>query len=229
MDQSIRRPVGDARAFIAVGFAAMDTRAMNETSLSLLDRLRGSPESESWNRLFELYEPLIRSWLRKYQVQDSDAEDLLQEVLLAVSKDLPKFERQGTGAFRGWLKAILVNRLRNFWRSRDRRREAGGDSEMDQRLADLENPTSDLSRLWNGEHDRYVLRQLLSMVEPHFSANTWAAFYRVTLKAEQPRDVASDLNISLNAVVTAKSRVLKRLRQEAEGLVESSSVFSLED
>ena len=55
---------------------------MNQMSLSLLTRLRHSPESAAWNRLVELYAPLIRAWLRKYDVQDSDADDLVQEVLL---------------------------------------------------------------------------------------------------------------------------------------------------
>jgi RNA polymerase sigma-70 factor (ECF subfamily) len=111
---------------------------MNETSLSLLNRLRGAPEPESWSRLVGLYAPLIRAWLRKYDVQESDAEDLVQEVLLAVSKDLGQFEHGGQpGAFRGWLKAILVNRLRKFWRARDRRPQARGDSDIDARLAQL--------------------------------------------------------------------------------------------
>jgi RNA polymerase sigma-70 factor (ECF subfamily) len=199
---------------------------MNETSLSLLHRLRHAPESESWNRLVEVYMPLIRAWLRKYDVQETDADDLVQEVLLAVSKDLGKFEHGGQpGAFRGWLKAILVNRLRNFWRVRKRRPKTTGESHIDERLADLENPTSELSRLWDQEHDQYVLRQLLALVKPHFAPNTWTAFCRVALEGQRPRDVALELQISLNAVVIAKSRVLSRLRQEAEGLVDSSSGF----
>lgn len=200
---------------------------MNETSLSLLHRLQQSSEPESWNRLAALYVPLIRAWLRKYDVQESDADDLVQEVLLAVSKDLSKFEHGGQpGAFRGWLKGILVNRLRNFWRARDRRREARGHSDIDERLAELEIPTSELSQLWNAEHDRYVLRQLLELVKPHFAPNTWMAFDRVALKGEKPRDVAAEMQISLNAVVTAKSRLLGRLRQESQGLVDSYSGFS---
>ena len=199
---------------------------MDETSLSLLSRLGRSPESESWNRLVELYAPLIRAWLRKYDVQAADADDLLQEVLLAVSKDLGKFDHGGQpGAFRAWLKSILVNRLRNFWRARNRRPQASGESGIDERLAELENPTSELSQIWNQEHDEYVLRQLISLAEPHFAPNTWKAFCRVGLEGERPRDVASELQISLNAVVIAKSRVLSRLRQEAEGLVESFSGF----
>ena len=147
---------------------------MNETSLSLLHRLRHAPESESWNRLVDLYAPLLRAWLRKYDVQDSDADDLAQEVLLAVSKDLGKFEHGGQpGSFRGWLKAILVNRLRKFWRVRDRRPQARGGSDLDARLAQLDDPASEMSQIWNRQHDQYVLRQLLALVEPHFTPNTW--------------------------------------------------------
>lgn len=199
---------------------------MKNTSLSLLERLRKSPESESWNRLVELYAPLIRAWLRRYDVQNSDAEDLLQEVLLAVSKDLSKFEHGGQpGAFRGWLKAILINRLRKFWRARDRHPQARGDSDIDARLAQLSDPASEMSQIWNREHDQYVLRQLLDLAEPHFEASTWKAFCRVTLDGAKPDAVAKELKMSLNAVCLAKSRVLRRLRQESEGLIESSSGF----
>ena len=199
---------------------------MNDTSLSLLARLRRSPESENWNRLVDLYAPLLRAWLRKYDVQDSDADDLAQEVLLAVSKDLGKFEHGGQpGSFRGWLKAILVNRLRKFWRARDRRPQARGDSDIDARLAQLDDPSSELSLIWNREHDQYVLRQLLTLAEPHFAPTTWKAFCRMALDGAQPDVVAEEMGISRNAVIIAKCRVLSRLRQESAGLVESSADF----
>ena len=199
---------------------------MSETSLSLLNRLRHAPEPEAWNRLARMYAPLIRSWLRKYDVQDSDADDLVQEVLLAVSKDLGKFDHGGrSGAFRAWLKKILVNRLRNFWRARDRRPQARGDSDIEARLAQLDDPASEMSQIWNRQHDRLVVRQLLALAEPYFSPNTWQAFYQVALKGKRADVVAKELEISVNAVFIAKSRVLNRLRQEADGLVESSSGF----
>ena len=199
---------------------------MHETSLSLLERLRQSPENESWNRLVELYTPLIRAWLRRYDVQDSDANDLVQDVLLAVSKDLSKFEHAGhPGAFRGWLKTILINRLRKFWRARDRRPQARGDSDIDARLAQLDNPASEMSQIWNREHDQYVLRQLMALTEPHFEPNTWKAFCRVALDGAKADAVAQEMGISRNAVVIAKCRVLHRLRQESEGLIESSAGF----
>lgn len=202
---------------------------MHETSLSLLDRLCRSPDTECWDRLVQLYAPLIRAWLRRYDVQTNDADDLVQEVLLAVSKDLSKFEHAGQpGAFRGWLKAILVNRLRKFWRVRDRRPRPRGDSDIDDRLAQLDDPSSEMSLIWNREHDQYVLRQLLTLAEPHFEPATWTAFRRVALDGVKPDVVAEELGISLNSVCLAKSRVIRRLRQESEGLIESSSSFFTE-
>lgn len=199
---------------------------MHETSLSLLDRLRTSPENDGWNRLADLYAPLIRVWLRRYDVQDSDALDLTQEVLLSVSRDLRSFDHPGSpGAFRGWLKAIMINRLRKFWRSRDRNPQAHGDSDIDARLAQLDDPTSELSHIWNREHDQYVLRQLLALAEPHFEPATWQAFCRVALEGAKADAVAREMGISKNAVIVAKCRVLNKLRQEAGGLVDSSSHF----
>lgn len=199
---------------------------MENTSLSLLNRLCESPESETWDRLVELYAPLLKAWLRKYDVQASDADDLVQEVLVAVSKGLGKFKHEGhVGAFRGWLKAILVNRLRNFWRARDRHPQAGLRSDIDEQLTQLGDPASELSQIWNREHDQYVLRQLLMLAEPHFAPTTWKAFCRVAFDGERADVVAKELEITLNAVFIAKSRVLSRLRQEAEGLVTASSSY----
>ncbi|MCA8986682.1 MAG: sigma-70 family RNA polymerase sigma factor [Planctomycetaceae bacterium] len=203
---------------------------MNETSLSLIDRLRDSPDSESWDRLVRLYSPLIRNWMRKFEIQDSDADDLLQDVLIAVSKDVARFEHSGrTGAFRSWLRSILVNRLRNFWRSRGRRPVAPGSSSFDQKLSQLDDPASALTLLWNQEHDQHVLRELLEIVKSNFTEETWNAFTKVALEGQRADVVASELNISLNSVFIAKSRVLSRLRQEAEGIVESSSSFFCSD
>lgn len=174
----------------------------------------------------ELYAPLLRSWLRKYDLQPSDVDDLVQEVLLAVSTELRSFDHNGRpGAFRSWLRITLVNRLSNFWRARKRRPQALGGSEIERRLAELEDPASAMSQMWNHQHDRHVVRQLLVKIQPHFAPSTWQAFRRAALDGAQADVIAKELGISLNAVFIAKSRVLNRLRREAEGLVESSSVF----
>jgi RNA polymerase sigma-70 factor (ECF subfamily) len=120
---------------------------------------------------------------------------------------------------------LSVNRLRKFWRARDRRPQARGDSGIDARLAQLDDSSSEMRQVWNREHDQYVLRQLLALAEPHFAQNTWKAFCRVALDGAKPDVVAQEMGISLNAVCLAKCRILSRLRQESEGLIESSSGF----
>ena len=89
----------------------------------------------------------------------------------------------------------------------------------------MDDPASEMSRIWDREHDQYVLRQLLTLAEPHFEPNTWKAFCRVALEGAKPDVVAQEMGISLNSVCLAKSRVTRRLRQEAAGLIESSSSF----
>lgn len=199
---------------------------MGNTSMTLLNRLRQAGDSETWDRLAALYTPLLRSWLRKYDVQSTDADDLVQDILMVVSKDLAAFEHNGRpGAFRAWLRSIMVNRLRNFWRSRDRRPQATGGSDMEQRLSQLDDPASEMSQLWNKQHDLHVAQQLLALAEPNFTAETWQAFVRVAIDGQRADVVAREQGISLNAVFIAKSRFLSRLRQEAAGLVDADTSF----
>jgi RNA polymerase sigma-70 factor, ECF subfamily len=192
---------------------------MDQTSLSLLDRACRQQDSQSWNSLAEVYTPLLRSWLARYGVQDADADDLVQETLVVLARELARFEHNGrSGAFRAWLKTILVNRLRSFWRSRKYRPAANGDSDVLHALDQLADPHSELSRLWDQEHDAQVIRQLAARVEGRFSESTRQAFRRLVFDGASPEAVAQELGLSLNAVVIAKCRVLKALRQEGRGL-----------
>lgn len=194
---------------------------MADTSLSLLDRLRDSPDDGSWQRLVEIYTPLIRGWLRRQSALEQDADDLVQEVLHVVLRKLPEFRRQEqAGSFRSWLRAIAVNCLRDHWRTATRRRDRGaGDTQVVELLDRLADPRSGLSRQWDREHDRHVAARLLQLIEPHFQPTTWRAFERVALDGLTPDAVADELGITVNAVFIAKSRVLTRLRQESRGLL----------
>ena len=192
---------------------------MVETSVSLLDQLRASPDAASWQRLVDLYAPLIRGWLRRQGLQTADADDLTQDVLAVLVREVPLFEHRGPGAFRSWLRAVTANRLRNFWRARQSRRAAGG-SNLGSVLLELEDPRSELSRLWDREHDQHVVGRALELIEPEFAPSTWRAFRRVMLDGADVAAVADELGLSANAVFIAKSRVLSRLRQEVRGLVD---------
>jgi RNA polymerase sigma-70 factor (ECF subfamily) len=194
---------------------------MPETSVSLLERLRLCPDAPSWQRLVDLYTPLVRAWLQRQGLQPADADDLVQEVMGVLIRELPGFEHdRRTGAFRRWLRGITVNRLRVFWRSRRGQPLGVGGSDFGQVLSQLEDPESGLSRDWDLEHDRHVARRLLELIEPEFEPATWQAFRLLVMEGKSTATVAAELGVSANAVRIAKSRVLSRLRQEMHGLVE---------
>jgi RNA polymerase sigma-70 factor (ECF subfamily) len=124
---------------------------MQETSLSFLDEIRRDSASPQWQRFDELYRPLMQSWLTRYaDVTAADRDDLVQDVLLTVAGELGRFDHSGNpGAFRSWLRHILVNRLRNFWKARQRRPDAVGGSDFLRQLDELDDDASGLSALWD--------------------------------------------------------------------------------
>jgi RNA polymerase sigma-70 factor (ECF subfamily) len=191
------------------------------TSLSLLERLRLQPTESAWQRLVDLYTPLIRVWLRRYAILEQDVEDLVQEVLAIVVRKMPEFKRkEQVGSFRRWLRTITVNCLRGFWRGQRYRPKASGAEGFAHVLDQLEDGTSALSRLWDKEHDEHVTRRLLELIRPRFEAKTWLAFQRVALEGVDADEAAHELGISVNAVFIAKSRVLHMLKDVGRGLLE---------
>jgi RNA polymerase sigma-70 factor (ECF subfamily) len=193
-----------------------------ETSASLLRRLRSPADDEAWRRLDDLYRPLIRRWLRRDHALGDEVEDLAQDVMAVLVRELPGFRRQRTGSFRRWLRTVTADRLAAHYRSRRHRPRVLDGPAEESPLAQLADPHSPLSRIWDEEHDGYVLRRLMDLIAPQFEATTLAAFRGVAFDGISPAQAADELGLSLNAVLVAKSRVLTRLRQEAEGLVEEA-------
>lgn len=193
---------------------------MTDTRQSLLLRAQAG-EANAWKDLTDLYRPLILGWLNRQGVPAVDLEDLSQDVLLSVVKHLPSFEHSGhPGAFRSWLRTLVCSRTADYWRAADARTPASGGSGATAALQQIADPDSDLNRQWDEEHDRYVLGCLLDLVEEEFEPITLRAFRRLALDGAGGAEVAAELGLSVAAVYVAKSRVLQRLRQEAEGLID---------
>jgi RNA polymerase sigma-70 factor (ECF subfamily) len=113
-----------------------------------------------------------------------------------------------------------MNRTLAYWRGRRSHGPAVDPQRVDDLLTRLEDPRSDLSRRWDADHDDFILRRLLELIEPDFTATAWRAFRALALEGRDAATVAAELGVTPNAVLIAKSRVLRRLRTEAEGLVE---------
>jgi RNA polymerase sigma-70 factor (ECF subfamily) len=193
---------------------------MDETRQSLLLRAR-TGQAEAWKDLTDLYRPLILGWLNRQGVPAVDLEDLCQDVLLSVVQHLPSFEHSGRlGAFRSWLRTIVCSRTTDYWRAGGAGAPASGGSGATAALRQIADPDSDLNRQWDEEHDRYVLGCLLDAVEEEFEPATLRAFRRLALEGASGAEVAEELGLSVAAVYKARSRVLQRIRQEAEGLID---------
>lgn len=190
---------------------------MTETPQSLLRRLREQPDEEAWKRLVDLYTPLLQRWLRQAGADGTDGEDLMQEVFVAVVREMPSFHHnQQRGAFRSWLRNILVNRLRGHWN----RKRTTLPSDNVAALESLEDPAGDLNQLWEREHDAYLAQRILQLIEKDFAPSTWQAFRRVVLDGVRASEAAAELGLSVNSVLLAKSRVLRRARREIDGLID---------
>src|SRR5262245_2106852 len=152
---------------------------MPQTPVSLLERLRLQPDEQSWRRLVDLYTPWIRGWLARYSLAGSDLDDLVQDVMTILVQELPRFRHDlRRGAFRRWLRNIVLNRVRTYWRKRQRQAASGPD--LDRLLNQLEDPESDMNRLWDQEHNQHVVRRLFELIEQDFQPTTWKAFRLLT-------------------------------------------------
>jgi RNA polymerase sigma-70 factor (ECF subfamily) len=130
-------------------------------------------------------------------------------------------DREGD-TFRGWLRRITQNKLRDHFRRRGREAEGVGGSSAQERLAQLPEPerakVADLAA--DDEGERSLFARALDLIRGEFAERTWAAFWRTAVEGRAPRDVAAELSMSPGAVRVAKSRVLHRLREELGDLTE---------
>ena len=187
------------------------------TSLSLLDRARHHDEP-SWQRLVTLYGPLVEHWCRRGGARPEDAADLAQEVFLAVSQGLERFERRGPGSFRAWVRGITRHKLLDCYRRAERQAAAAGGSTALERLLDIPDPQ--LGSDEDADEMSGLYRRALDLIRGEFEERTWQAFWLTAVEGREAPAAAAELGMSPVAVRIARSRVLARLRAEADELID---------
>ena len=188
------------------------------TSASLLYRAR-QQDRTAWERLFYLYKPLVLYWCGRRGVLNADAEDVVQEVFRAVAGGLDSFHHDRPGdTFRGWLYGITRNHLLLHFRRAQHQMPAIGGSDALARLAELsdpafneEDPPAEISALY---------RRALDLVRDEFEIRTWDMFWQTVIDNRSSAAVAQALGVTAGAVRQAKSRVLRRLREEVGDLIQ---------
>ncbi len=186
---------------------------MHPTSASLLGRLRQPGEQVAWGRFVQLYAPLLYAWAQRWGLQDQDAADLVQEVLVALVQKLPEFDYDPQRRFRGWLRTVAQNKWRDLVRRKGLRGSAEGS------LADVAAPDEN-DELAEAEYRRHLVSRALQLMQAEFPEKMWKACWEHVVAGRPVAEVAAELGIAEGTVYVAKSRIMSRLRQELEGLLE---------
>ncbi len=191
------------------------------TSMSLLARVK-LDEPAAWDRLVGLYAPLVLSWCRSAGLQDHDIADIFQEVFKAVVMHIGSFHKARQGdTFRGWLRRITQNKVRDHFRRAGRDARGEGGSSAQERFAQIpEAQLGEVDLAPSDEGERALFARALNLIRDEFEERTWKAFWQTAVDGRAPIDVAADLSMTAGAVRVAKSRVLRRFRQELGDLAE---------
>jgi RNA polymerase sigma-70 factor (ECF subfamily) len=195
--------------------------ASGSTSSSLLERVKAQ-DPEAWQRLVELYGPLIYQWVRHCGLQAEDAADVGQEVLAAVARRVATFRRDRPGdTFRGWLWTITQNKARDHFRRLHGQAQAQGGTTAQDRLAQV--PDDDPigpSAAGSAAAENPLHRKAMEIVRGQVEERTWQAFWLVAAEDRDPADVAQHLGMTLQQVYDAKYRVRRRMRRELDDLLD---------
>jgi RNA polymerase sigma-70 factor (ECF subfamily) len=188
---------------------------MDSTSVSLLQRLRSSDAEQAWERFVGLYTPLMDYWVRKIGVPTSDAPDLVQNVFATLVKELPKFQYNRGKSFRGWLRTVTLNTARDYFR-----RNASRPQQTSDRLAETVAAADEVEFLDEAEYRAHLVGCALNLMRSEFQETHWQACWQHVTEGRAADEVAAELGITTNVVYLAKSRILRRLREELAGMLE---------
>jgi len=171
-------------------------------------RLRDGQDSGAWAMFLEVYTPLIYRYCRRRHLQEADAAEVAQEVLLQVNRSIGSFEYQPErGRFRDWLGSVVRSKLSRFFR-----RNLPSTNEDSLTIARASNKHEDAD--WIDHFNNDLLQTTLARIEKDFEPHTWQAFSKVWIDNVTAADTARELSIPVAMVYVAKSRVLKRLKEE---------------
>lgn len=188
------------------------------TSTTLLARLCDVTDTEAWTDFVNRYSPAVFAWCRNNSLQDSDAADVTQQVLLKLVTTMQTFEYdQHRGSFRGWLKTVTANTVKDLARQWQRRHvKAAGDTITAEQLNSISDPGAldDLSDKIEAQYRHELLKEAEVRVKVRVQPMTWKAWHRTAVELDKVADVAVAVGMTVSEVYVAKSRVNKMMREE---------------
>lgn len=191
--------------------------AQTTTHATLLARVSACVDPDAWEEFCARYESLIRDFARRRGVVGADADDVVQDVLIALTKSMPGFQYDpARGKFRSYLKTVV---LRSIFRKSSR---GAGEVSLDQIDEALRGAADDplLDEAWEQDWRQYHVRQAMRTLESEFNAADRHCFVAYVVQGDDAAAVAGRYGMSLDQVYQAKHRMLKRLRAVIAAQVE---------
>jgi RNA polymerase sigma-70 factor (ECF subfamily) len=187
------------------------------TRLTLLGRLQQNPTDQAaWDEFVEHYGRHIYRWCRQWKLQDADAEDVTQDILLKLARKLRDFAYDPSRSFRGWLKTVAHHAWRDFIEGRHGHPVAG-DHQVQELLQTVE-AREDLVQKLEEAFDYELLEAAKVRVRLRVAPHTWEAFRKVALEGLPVAEVAAAVGMQVAMVYVAKSKVQKMLQEEIRSL-----------
>ena len=196
------------------------------TSATLLLRLRDLDDQEAWSDFVERYAPQVFQWCRENYLQDSDASDVTQEVLGKLVSSMRSFEyRPEKGSFRGWLRTVTRNTVRDLARRWDRKISGSGDTQVNEFLHRLAAPEKleSLAESIEAQYEQELLAEAEGRIRIRVQEKTWQAYHLTAVQQLPAKEVAVQLGMPVSEVYVSKSRVIKHLREEVARLSQEPS------
>ena len=195
----------------------MPETSTSSTRLSLLARVKDSSDQQAWDEFTEIYWPVVYRLARRKGLQHADAEDLAQQVLIAVAGAIDDWEPDSQrGRFRAWLYRIAQNQIINSL-SRVKPGERGsGDTQVAAALGQQPAPEGPDSELLAIEYRREIFRWAARQIRDEFHPTTWQAFWMTAVEQRDVDEVARELDKNRGAIYTARSRVMRRLNEKVK-------------
>ena len=186
------------------------------TRVTLLTQLRQDPSDQAgWDEFVERYGRHIYRWCRQWKLQDADAEDVTQDILVKLTQKLRAFAYDPSRSFRGWLKTVAHHAWRDFEDNRRRAQSAAGDSQVQELMLTLE-AREDLAQKLEEAFDLELLEAAKVRVRLRVAPHTWEAFRLMALEGLPVAEVAARVHLQVAMVYVAKSKVQRMLREEIE-------------
>ena len=200
----------------------MGLAANSRTSVSLIARLHTNPgDRAAWDDFVSRYGRKIFVWCRSWNLQEADAQDVTQNVLLEISKKMRTFVYDPSRSFRAWLKTLAHAAWCDFVAARRSHHQGSGDEAVHALLQSISD-RDDFALQLEEMYDLELLETATTQVRMRIQPQTWEIFRRLVYEDQSGTDVAAELNIGISAVYMAKNRVQKMLKEEIARLEQAT-------